>query len=143
MKHSILLTIACTLFVSCATTALHVRSEYYGRNNLASCEVDTPDPKKTSDQFGQRLIISWQVPYETFRQTPCAIILQVRLNNGEETIHTIPLKTASGTMFYPIFGADYTQKGGLQSYFASLESAGKSIAISHHKLWAVKLTHNQ
>jgi hypothetical protein len=143
MKHLILLAIACLLCASCTKPTLHVRSEYYGRRDLASCALGTPDPKKASAGFGQRLIINWGVPYETFRTTACIIKLQVRLNNGEEKTTMIPLTKARGMTFYPIFGADYTEKGGLQSYYAELESSGKTIAKSRHKLWVARIKHNQ
>lgn len=127
------------LTVGCTGSKLDVRSEYYSRKNLASVVVDTPDPRKESSDFGQRLVLNWSVPEKTFREGDVELILCVRLKNGEEKTTRIALTKSHGKTFYPIFGKDYTKKGGLQSYFAKLQSQGKVLAKSKHKLWVEKL----
>lgn len=124
-----------TLTASCRTTDLTVRSEYYNKEHLASYTMDTPDPRKNSSSFGQRLIINWSVPESTYQKGPLELVLRVRLKNGEEKNVKILLTKRAGQTFFPIFGNDFTKKGGLQSYFVELQSAGKTIDKNRHKLW--------
>ena len=127
------------LFVSCRSADLSVRSEYYSREHLASVKMDTPDPKKESSAFGQRLIINWTVSESTFKEAPLELLLLVKLKNGEEKTTKIKLTRRQGQTFYPIFGNDYAKKGGLQSYRVELQSGGKTLTRSRHKLWVEKI----
>ena len=140
MKKRALLLITTLLFCSCRKADLSVRSEYYSRDHLASVQVDTPDPKKESTAFGQRLCINWSVAEETFQEAPLELVLNVRLKNGEEKTTKIKLTRRQGQTFYPIFGNDYAKKGGLQSYRVELKSNGKTLTRSRHKLWVEKVT---
>ena len=124
---------------SCSSANLYVRSEYYSRQNLASYAVDTPDPRKDSSDFGQRLVIGWSMTESVFQSAPSELVLRVKLKNGEEKVSKIVLTKRQGRTFYPIFGNDYTKKGGLQSYLVQLESGGKVLTSSKHKLWVQKI----
>lgn len=135
--------VALVLCTGCSKADLSVRSEYYNREHLASSVMDTPDPRKESSAFGQRLIINWSVPNEIFKQGPLELVLKVRLQDGEEKDTKILLKKSFGQTFYPIFGNDFTKKGGLQSYYAELLSNGKKLAKSRHKLWVEKINITQ
>ena len=128
-----------TYFTSCSSTKLDVRSEYYSKQDLASYILDTPDPRKNSTDFGQRLNIDWGMNQETFEKANPELVLYVRLKNGEEKVSQIMLTRRQGHTFYPIFGNDYTKKGGLQSYLVQLKSDGKVLASSQHKLWVEKI----
>jgi len=134
------LLLAATLFLtSCSGADLSVRSEYYSREHLASVRVDTPDPRKDTNSFGQRLIINWKVSEETFQKAPLELVLHVMLKNGEEKTSKVLLSKREGQTFYTIFGNDYQKKGGLQSYKAELQSGGKVLTRSKHKLWVDKI----
>lgn len=135
----LLMCVALLGLTSCTKADLSVRSEYYNRQQLASFHVDTPDPKKMGDAFGQRLIIGWSVPEKTFQEAPLELELRVRLKNGEEKSSKIVLKKREGHTFYPIFGKDFTKKGGLQSYLVRLCSNEKILARSRHKLWVERI----
>lgn len=140
MKHIFSLLPFLSLFcVSCSTAHLHVRSEHYSRQDLASYAMDTPDPRKTSADFGQRLVIHWQVTENTFQKGPLELVLSVKLKNGEEKKSKTVLTKREGRTFYPIFGNDYVKKGGLQSYLVELKSCGKTLTSSQHKLWVKKI----
>lgn len=123
----------------CSSADLTVRSEYYSREHLASVRVDTPDPRKESNTFGQRLIIGWKVSESTFEKAPLELLLYVRLKNGDEKSSKVILNKREGQTFYPIFGNDYQKKGGLQSYKVELRSGGKVLTRSRHKLWVDKI----
>jgi hypothetical protein len=133
------LILAVVVSSSCNRTKLSVRSEYYSRQNLASYIIDTPDPRKEGSDFGQRLIINWAVPENIFQQTKVTLVLQVRLKNGDDKLTRIVLRNRTGRTFYPIFGKDYTKKGGLQSYLVRLEANGETLARSRHKLWVERV----
>jgi len=140
MKHICsLLPLLSFFFASCSTAHLYVRSENYSRQDLASYAMDTPDPRKTSPDFGQRLVINWQVAESTFQKGPLELVLSVKLKNGEEKTSKTVLTKRQGRTFYPIFGNDYVKKGGLQSYFVELRSCGKTLTSSQHKLWVKKI----
>lgn len=139
MKHYFFLFAFLTLCTSCSNAHLSCRSEYFSRKNLASTIIDTPDPRKSSDEFGQRLVIRWKVTEKKFSEGHLVLVLTVRLKNGEEKKSKITLKTRTGHTFYSIFGNDFAKKGGLQSYKAVLMSNGKALATSRHKLWVEKI----
>jgi hypothetical protein len=125
----------CLFLTSCSKADLYVRSEYFSRDQLASCIIDTPDERKTNPEFGQRLIINWSMTENTFKTGPKELVLRVKLKNGEEKKSTLPLAGRQGRTFYPIFGNDYFKKGGLQSYRVELKSGSEVLAKSQHKLW--------
>ena len=127
------------LFCSCSKADLYVRSEYYSREQLASCIIDTPDARKTNPYYGQRLIINWSMTESTFTSGPKELILRVKLKNGEEKKSTLTLLERQGRTFYPIFGADFFKKGGLQSYLIELKEGKEVLAKSKHKLWVEKI----
>jgi hypothetical protein len=127
------------LAISCSHPSLHIRSEYFSKKDLASFAVDTPDPLKDTNYFGQRLTISWNVPSALLKTAPVEVRLIVRLANGEERTCHIPIEKSFGFTLYPIVGDDYTKKGGLQSYYAELKADGKPIAKSRHKFWVEKI----
>jgi len=140
----IILPILCgVLFIGCSHPMLQVRSEYFSRKELAASQVDAPDPRKESDNFGQRLCINWNVPNEVFNAAPVDLVLKVRLKNGEEKDTKIRLTKPNGATFYPIFGNDYFKKGGLATYWAGLQTQGKFIVKSRHKLWVKKIVTDQ
>ena len=125
--------------VSCSRAQLKVDCEYYDKQRLASSIVDSPDPRKNGSDYGQRLILNWHVTDSAFAEGPLELVLRVRLKDGEEKTSKILLKKRQGRTFYPIFGNDYTKRGGLQSYLAELKLNGKVIATSRHKLWVEKI----
>ena len=130
---------SCITLSSCQKSTLDVKSEYFSRNSLASSVVDTPDPRKSGDAFGQRLVISWNVTQQEFDSAPINLIVNIKLKNGEIVTTKIDLSKREGSTFYPIFGKDFTKKGGLQSYFVELKSNNKTISVCKHKLWVDKL----
>src|SRR5206468_3131386 len=108
---------------------------YWSRQDLASSYVHTPDPKKNSQEFGQRIRMYWNVSLATFEKGELALQVHVRLKNGEEYNNKFILTEAHGSMLYPILGKDYHDKGGLLSYHITLESEGHKIAERRHKFW--------
>jgi hypothetical protein len=137
MRIILLILLICS---GCKKAPLTVQTEYWGRHDLASYVIDTPDPKKNSQEFGQRLRIEWSIPKEQFVKAPYTLDLTVRLKNGQEYKESNPLEHASGEFIYPIFGVDFYQKGGLLSYEVLIQSEGKVIAERHHKFWVEKIT---
>jgi hypothetical protein len=136
MRYLFLLILTLT---ACNKPTLSVRSEYYGRNHLASVHVDTPDARKESHAFGQRLMISWSVSESTFEEGSLELIVQVALKNGEIKTSKVVLTQRQGQTFYPVFGKDYTKKGGIESYRVELQSKGQIVAKSQHKLWVERI----
>jgi len=132
MRLAILALFLCT---ACKSPMLNVQTEYFGRNDLASVIVDTPDPDKQEPIFGQRLYISWKLSKEQFADKPIALFCQVKLKKGQLIEKRVPLTKASGTYIFPIVGPDYTQKGGLLSYQIKLMTGDIVISTSRHKFW--------
>ena len=135
MKYFILPLLIFSL-VSCSTSPhLEVTNQYWSRKDLASFIVNTPDPSKNDPIFGQRLIMSWSVSKKTFDSGPLELLIKVKLKNNEQIDQIIPLKETSGSYYFPIYGDDFTKKGGLLSYFVELKSNGETIGVCRHKLW--------
>lgn len=137
-KYTVFFILAIAL-TACTKPGLTIRSEYFTKKNLASVHVDTPDPRKMSMDFGQRIILSWYLPKETFNAGQTTLTVRIRLQNGEEKTEAFPLTATHGTKIINVFGEDFTVKGGIQSYFASIDVNGKSVASSRHKLWSEKI----
>jgi hypothetical protein len=128
------------LFASCTSRPLHVQSEYFRRQDLASYIVDTPDPAKSLPVFGQRLRISWSVTKKEFKSGPLSLEITVRLKNGEKQFLTKALDAASGECLFEVTGENYTEKGGILSYRVDLLVSGKPIAERHHRFWVEEIT---
>ena len=137
-----LLLLFCLAFTACKSAPLTVQTEYWGRHDLASYVVDTPDPNKNSQEFGQRLRINWSISKEVFTKAPCSLDITVRLKNGQEYKETHPLESASGEFIYPIVGVDYYQKGGLLSYQIELVSEGTSYSSAPSQVLGRKNHHH-
>jgi hypothetical protein len=138
MKKTIFLILA-VLSTACARPSLDVRTDYFTKKQLASTQLDTPDPRKTSNDFGQRILISWHVPAATMKEGPCSLTLHVRYKNGEEYKEAWPITSSMGKKIFHIYGDDYSKKGGLLCYSATINSNGKAITKSNHKLWVEKV----
>ena len=139
MKNFILLPVICGL-VGCTTSSLDVTSQYWSRRDLASTIIDTPDPRKNDSNFGQRLLISWSVSKKIFNEGVLELHIKIKLKNGELISEVIPLQKASGCYPFPIYGDNFTKKGGLASYFVELQSNGHTIETYQNKLWVEPIT---
>ena len=137
MKYIIV--VICILLCSCSSPTLLVRSSYYSQRNLASTVVDTPDPRKDTPYFGQRISMQWHIPASIYNQNPCELHIVYRLYNGEEKTKTFPLEQSLGEYILVIDGDDYVKKGGLLSYLVTILQDNKIIAESHHKFWVNKI----
>lgn len=128
------------VLTACAHKPLSVQTEYFRPKDLASYIIDTPDPDKEADIFGQRICISWNIPQARFSKNKAQLSIAVRLKNGDEKAQTIALETRSGSMLYPVVGPDFFVKGGILSYLIRLESEGELIAESKHRFWVEKVS---
>ena len=132
--------LAFSLFAaSCSTPMLSCRSDYFGKKNLASVIIDTPDPRKDTPYFGQRLFVQWLLPPSILKKGPCDLHINYRLRNGEEKSEILAVTQSFGSYKLLITGDDYTEKGGLLSYLVSIQQDGHSIAESRHKFWIHKI----
>jgi hypothetical protein len=131
--------IALLLFASCTKPSLTVRSQTFDRTYLASYILDTPDPRKDNPQFGERLSISWFVPEKEYEKGHLELVVRIRFKKGNEQMKKIPLEEPYGHLLYPILGKEYTEHGGVLSYLITLESSGKILTQSKHKMWVDKI----
>lgn len=130
---------ALLLCTACKSHTLSVQTEYFGRNDLASVIVDTPDPHKQEPIFGQRLYISWKLTKEQFAEKPVVLLCQVKLKKGQLLEKTVPINSLTGTYIFPIVGEDYTKHGGLLSYQIKLLGQDNVLATSRHKFWVEQI----
>lgn len=124
---------------SCSSTSLTVRSQNFDRTQLASYIIDTPDPQKNNPPFGERLIISWSASMKDYTKDHLDLVLRIRFRKGKELEKTIHLTQRNGSLIYPILGKEYIENGGVMSYLITLESDGKVIGQSKHKMWVDKI----
>ncbi len=126
---------------SCTTPLLSVRSDYYNKKNLASCVVDTPDPRKDHPYYGQRIYINWALPFSTLKKAPCTLRILYRVNKSEEEgVEEHAITNALGSSVFRIGEERYKETGGLLSYKIAIIQEGKEIAVSKHKFWVEKIT---
>lgn len=139
MKYLLFFIITISLF-SCTREPLDVSTQYWGRKDLASVIIDTPDPAKNHPLFGQRILISWSISKKEFEEGALSLHIKVNLKNNERIDQIVPLNERSGSYQFKIYGNDFVKKGGLLSYLIELQSDGKVIATKQHKLWVEPIT---
>ncbi len=122
------------LFTSCSRSKLSVRSDYFGKKDLSSVVVDTPDPEKDT-YFGQRLFIVWMLTSSDFAKGNSSLDVAIRLKNGDLKELTFPLTSRWGTKIIKIQGEEYKKTKGLESYLVTIHSGPIILAKSRHKFW--------
>lgn len=139
IKAFILLVLA---FVATGCVKHHIRlqTDYLSRENLASYHVGTPDPLLYCPPIGQRLIMSWSVPYGWIHELDLKIQLRMIFRDHTEECVEITLARAYGLFTYCLVNDDYFEKGGILTYQATLIKGDEVIDEWRHQLWTELIT---
>lgn len=108
------------------------RTEYLDIKGLASVAVDTPDPKKNSAYWGEKLNIDWDLGNQ---KPPASLVVRIRLRNGKERRIERKLEDSKGRETVVLDAFEFNQTGGIVSYKVELLAGGKVLARSLHRLW--------
>lgn len=129
----VLLTSGCTRHV------LVVQHNYASFEDLASFHVDTPDPRKECPPYGQRLMVTWNlpacVPLDT-EQGSLSLRLYLRYGNRETETMTWPLRRRQGSVCYELLDQAYEEKKGIFTYKAQIEAGDTPLYCWYHQLWS-------
>lgn len=124
------------LFLSgCVKHHIRLQTDYLSRDNLASYHVGTPDPLLYCPPLGQRLIMSWSVPYAWLRDEDLKIALHMIFRNHTEECVEITLSRTYGLFTYCLINEDYFDKGGILTYKAELIKGDQVLDEWVHQLW--------
>lgn len=127
------------LFSSCSYETLRVQVDYISRENLASFHVGTPDPRLLYPPQGQRLILTWYIPYHKIQRN-IAIKLNIRYGNHTEEVKWIYPKKAYGFHIYCLQNRDYYSKCGILTYKAEMYIDHCLTKEWRHQLWTQLIT---
>ena len=86
-KRILLLPLIFQFLAGCYKNHLYVQQEWIDDRYLASCHVNTPDPRKAHPPNGQKLLVKWDFPKSLFDRQ-LALLVTVRLwDNSEHVFH--------------------------------------------------------
>lgn len=150
-KRSLCSVIAFCLFLassSCTQNILSVHTDYLSKESLASYYVGTPDPLLQNPPFGQRLILSWNIPKDLYQKLfkadennvsgenlPPHLEITIRFRTRQEQVCRLPLHKTSGTAIYSVLNEKYCATQGIATYRVRLIARGKVYEEWRHQLW--------
>jgi hypothetical protein len=105
---------------------------------LASSKVGSPPLMNLPTPFeGDRLMVSWDLPYGKFQGQPLSIRAKVRLWDGREKIFMYSIEHRRGTYEWPIFHPLDDLEGSVIAYRIQMvnRQTGEAVAEVSHPLW--------
>lgn len=134
MKKLLLFLCLAHLCVACAKPYLSVFYDYNSPSDLASVQVDTPDPRREAEEVGEKLFIRWALPKNDIGKD-CHLQIDLLYNNYEQEQENISLEGSSGTYVFKVSPQKYAETKGLRSYKIELVVDGKVCCQWVHQLW--------
>ncbi|MDX8430492.1 MAG: hypothetical protein SNF33_01615 [Candidatus Algichlamydia australiensis] len=120
---------------SCAPYSVGVKRLSYGRGNLSSTWVGSPDPEQENPPKGQKLFITYRIPPSRVRNAPM-LSLHVIFRNYTEEVITFPIHQQSGNFLYELMNEKFQEKGGFLTYKAELvNKEGEVLADWRQQMW--------
>jgi hypothetical protein len=120
---------------SCTLSCLSIQSQYLNREDLASYQVETPDPRLDDPMVGQRLLIQWSLKSEDMQRGNVILYLKVRLRNYQEQEFIISICQRQGTYIYDLMDQEYFDSKGILTYKAEIWAGEDRLASWTHPLW--------
>lgn len=130
---------ALSLLSGCHRQSLYVQSDYITYMDLASYQVESPDPRKECPDTGQRLFVRWSLRNDCYMPGDTDLYLDLRFCNGCEKIVRVAVTTASGYYIYRLYNEDFFDTGGIVAYQAHIVAAGDVIESWHHQVWQERI----
>lgn len=126
----LLLLTACT-----GTRQLAVYNQPINKKYYSSVYAETPDPKVERGEVGQRLIVSWDLPYKQFHKHQWQVRLVVQFGDRTEETFSKEITNFEGDWILKWSGRPFIDKRGIVSYKAELLEDGQVIDTFQHQLW--------
>lgn len=120
---------------SCSKNYLYVQQEVYNEESLASTMVKTPDPRRDTPFYGQKILIGWDFPLSQFRKD-LSLKLTVRFwNNEEKTFEEKISKQRHYTSFFFSNNEKDREKKILTYKVDVFTKEGTIIQTWEHQFW--------
>lgn len=131
----------CLFFLSgCVSDhLLHVQIHRISGEDFASSHVKTPDPGFDPSLVGEKLLIAWNLPVESFCNTPTQLKIRLRFRTGQEQEQIVMMQKPKGVWHYPHLGASYREKGPIEAYFVQIMQNNRTLTEHKHALWVEKI----
>lgn len=124
------------LLTACmGNTRLSVYNQPINKKYYASVHAETPDPKMERGEIGQRLVISWDLPYKEFHKHQWQVKALVQFGDRTEETKTHTIGRFGGDWILKWAGRPYIDKRGIVSYKAELLRDGVVVDTFQHQLW--------
>lgn len=128
--------IASSLLSGCQSAPLSLHTEYVDRTELASYHVQTPDPKLCCPDIGQRLLLSWRLPFRWLQlEEPPYCLVTIRFYRGGEEEHRFVIDKERGDRWLSLLNNAYIETGGMATFKAELWHGTTLLHSWHHQLW--------
>lgn len=134
MKKFFLLFVLFAL-TGCNCHHLTVQTLYFTRESLASYYVETPDPMLLNPPVGQRLLITWSLPFHYLGYNDLHLNVRIRFRNLEEVELDIPIEKTCGSYMYTLLNERYFETEGILTYKVDLMGDGQILEEWRHQLW--------
>lgn len=120
----------------CIRQPLIVYTDFVNREDLASVYVETPDPALNCPDVGQRLVISWALPWEYKNRDDIELEYTVRLHDHTEIHNRFPLTMKSGYETYFVKNEEFFKSGGIATFKVVIYGCEGVIYEWIHPLWS-------
>ncbi len=108
----------------------------YGKKNLASYQLDTPDSLKATQDPTELLTIEWKIASKPHLEMNSYYLqAHIRFKDGSEKSVETAIHTAEGSTIMMIDSKDHKARGEITSYKIDLFDSLQKLATSRHKLW--------
>ena len=127
------------LLVSCNQHYLQVDKLAVDRNSLASTFARSPDPEQIKPPTGEKLYISWALPFSA-KPKDYHLVLSVIYKNLTQEQETYPIARRIGFLSFPLINKKYKDTEGFYAYKVDLVDAeGKILDTWQHQMWVTLL----
>lgn len=132
--------ILCILLFSSCGHYVQVAKVNVDRTNLASTFARSPDPDQAAPSVGEKLYVSWSLPFSLQPQDH-QIVLSVVYKDLTEEKKTYPLEHRLGVISFPLLDKKFDDTKGFFAYQALLvDKEEKVIDKWEHQMW-IKVIH--
>ncbi|MFA6914963.1 MAG: hypothetical protein WC222_01075 [Parachlamydiales bacterium] len=125
----------CILLAGCCKNTLELYTEFLGVEQYASYYIGTPDPALCNPDFGQMLVVKWDLPSEYLCYGRIHILVTLRYQSGKEEEIDLPLCKRSGTSSWKLMNENFLATGGIATYKAVLMSDSTPLSYWNQTLW--------
>jgi hypothetical protein len=122
-------------FFSCSSGYISVQKIKTDKLTFASRYAHTPDPRALNPPQGEKLYITWSLPFEF---TPQMYRLKVGIVYKNLTTETLvyPVKRRAGTTIIELLGNEFKKKEGYLAYKIEIvDLQGNVISDYTHRMW--------